>query len=112
MGEDRVDLRIGGRLYQRLPRWQAERLRRLIAEKAVRTHDQVEAELVRMVEADRRVKIQDDGKIEVDGDVYTLAGGSAEQVRRGIADGSFSGFRTRAEREAERKAPARGRKGK
>lgn len=104
MGEERVDLRIGGRLYQGLPRWQGERLRRLVAEKAVRSHDQVEAELVRMVEADRRVRIVDEYTVEVDGKSYVGAPGHGASIREGIANGTWSGFRSRAEREAERKA--------
>ena len=47
--------------------------------------------------ANRRI-----GQVEINGDVYTLQGGSAASIRRGIADGSFSGFRGRAERAAER----------
>lgn len=42
-------------------------------------------------------------QIEINGDVYTLGGGSAAQIRRDVADGKFSGFQTRAELLAERR---------
>jgi hypothetical protein len=60
------------------------------------TRDEI-AELKEMARDERAARDAerppDDSSIEINGHIYTLQGGSAESIRRMIANGTFSGFR-------------------
>lgn len=85
-----VDLRISGRLYRSLPRWHADRLKRLITSKQIRTLDAVDTEIANMCNVDNRVKVLSEKTIEIDGAVFAFKRKSADAVREAIADGTFN----------------------
>jgi hypothetical protein len=110
MTDKTIDLYISGRLYSMLPQWHAERIKRLVGEKAIRTHAQVDAELTRLREIDGRLKVLGEHAIDLDGRRYEFKRRTADSIRQAMADGTFvyeirdfGGWTTSQELEAERR---------
>ncbi|KAJ3058747.1 hypothetical protein HK102_010328, partial [Quaeritorhiza haematococci] len=107
LNDDTVELRVSGRHYPAVARWHAERIKRLAAERKIRTHADVDAELAKMKAVDQRVKVLGEFSIEIDGDVFDFNRRTASSIREAIADGTFkyeppefSGWLTAQELEA------------